>query len=125
MERRAERIILSGERVKVILYLRKSMRKDVSMVSKRFLNYRKAREELIRERGGKCEWWKCKVKLVVDGTRDNMHIHHKERTDICRKVGRGSTNRLADWRKNPDKIAVYCKKHHYEADMEMKVNEKK
>lgn len=63
--------------------------------------YQKSRAKVIEELGGGCT--SCR-------TTSGLEIHHVVQTISGR--GRGSNQRLADWRRNMDKIKLLCKDCH-------------
>lgn len=67
--------------------------------------YRKERNEIIQKLGGKCQ--RC-------GSKNELHIHHKTKT--LKGAGRGQLRRLRDWKRNINKLGLFCKKCHLELE---------
>lgn len=68
--------------------------------------YKRKRQELIDQFGGKCQ--KC-------GGTENLEFAHKEPTGL-NGWGRGKWHRYYDVRKNPEKYWLACKDCHREYD---------
>jgi len=74
------------------------------MVSKSCIRFHKGRDELIKLFGSKC---------VRCGSKNNLEFHHLIKTFKPSKGGfSGGLLRLADWKRNLDKIQLLCKRCH-------------